>query len=275
MLKINSPIVSPNWLQEHLNELNLVILDATIKKVTTKTSISETFGRIKNTRFIALKTEFSDTTAEFPNTMLSPIAFSKAAQALGINNSSAIVVYDTVGIYSSARVWWMFKAMGHHNIAVLDGGLPAWTAAGFSVEKQQNYSESKGDFSANYNAAFFYTYRHMLDVITDSNKLILDARSTERFHGTVPEPRKGLRSGQIPNSNSLPYTKLLKDGKMRSKEELAILFTKILKTDKKLIFSCGSGITACVLALGAAIAGIKNTAIYDGSWTEWGSLYSE
>jgi len=263
-------LVSVSWLKQHIDDPNLVILDASIKNISSNTSL-----QIKNARFLDLKNEFSDTTAEFPNTMLSPEKFSEASRKLGINKDSIIVVYDAVGIYSSARIWWMFKAMDHQNIAVLDGGLPAWTTAGFPVEELQSYSGDLGDFTANYNSDFFYNYDHVLDATSDGNKLILDARSAERFNGIIPESRKGLRSGQIPNSKSLPYTKLLEGGKMKPKEALVKLFTDIAIEDKELVFSCGSGVTACVLALGAEIIGIKNTTVYDGSWTEWGALFRE
>jgi len=274
MLKVKHSLVSVDWLYQHIDESNLIILDASIKKVTS-TNVPTTSVQIKNARFLDLKNEFSDTSAEFPNTMLSPEKFSEAARKLGINKESTLVVYDSVGIYSSARVWWMFKAMGHQNIAVLDGGLPAWTTVGFPVEDHQTYSGKLGDFSADYNSEFFYNYDNVLDVIKDNNKLILDARATERFHGTVPEPRKGLRSGHIPNSKSLPYVMLQENGQMKTKEEIIKLFKSIDVTDKKLVFSCGSGITACVLALGAEISGIKSTVVYDGSWTEWGTLFLE
>ena len=264
-----NPLVSIDWLYQHINEPNLVILDASIKKAI------NTSKQIKNARFLGLKNKFSDTNAEFPNTMLSPVFFLEAARDLGINNDSVIVVYDSVGIYSSARVWWMFKAMGHCNVAVLDGGLPAWITAGFPIDKLQNYSGDKGDFSGDYNSEFFYNFDNVLDAIKDNNKLILDARSIERFNGTVPEPRKGLRSGHIPNSKSLSYALLQENGKMKSKEEITALFKEVTANDKKLIFSCGSGVTACILALGAELAGIRNTAVYDGSWTEWGALFSD
>ncbi len=274
MLKVDNLLVSVNWLYQHIDDHNLVILDASIKKISSNTAINTSL-QIKNTRFLDLKNEFSDISTEFPNTMLSPEKFSEAARKLGINKDSTLVVYDSVGIYSSARVWWMFKAMGHQSIAVLDGGLPAWITAGFSVEELQTYSGGLGDFLANYNSDFFYNYDNVLEAIKDDNKLILDARAAERFNGTVPEPRKGLRSGQIPNSKSLPYALLQENGKMKSKEEIAKLFIGVEVSDKTLVFSCGSGITACVLALGAELSGIKNTTVYDGSWTEWGTLFRE
>ena len=270
-----NPLISVDWLCQHIDDLNLIVLDATIKKGTPSDLIIKASRQIKNARFLDLKNKFSATKAEFPNTLPSLEIFSEAARELGINKNSIIVVYDSVGIYSSARVWSMFKAMGHHNIAVLDGGFPAWIAAAFPTEDVQEYSGNKGDFISDYNSTFFCNYNDVLDAITDANTLILDARAVARFNGTVPEPRKGLRSGHIPNAVSLPYATLQEGGKMKTKEELEKLFKRVEAADKKLIFSCGSGITACVLALGAEIIGIKNTTVYDGSWTEWGTLYNE
>ncbi len=273
MLKISSPLISIDWLSQNIDAPNLVILDATIKKVTTNDTSSEITEKqqIKNTRFLDIKNTFSDLSSEFPNTMLSPEKFTEAARQLGICNDSIIVVYDELGIYSSPRVWWMFKAMGHHNIAVLDGGLPEWKKAGLSLEKITEYIGEKSDFIANYNANYMNNYHDVSDAINDDTISILDARSENRFNGLEDEPRKGLRSGHIPNSINLPYSKLIENGKMKSKNELKTIFTELVKEENKIIFSCGSGITACILALGAEIAGLNNLSVYDGSWTEWGS----
>ena len=274
MFKIPTDLVSIHWLQEHLNESNLVILDATITRVT-DTEDYTTALKIENTRFLDIKNVFSDTESAFPNTLLSPEKFSEAAKGLGIDNNSVIVVYDAIGIYSSARVWWMFKAMGHQNIAVLDGGLPAWIRAGLFVEKLKLYTGEKGNFTATYNPDYFYKYKQIVEAINITEKRIIDARSSERFNGLVSEPREGLRSGHIPNSLNLPFKELQENEKLKSKEELNACFKPLANHQEELIFSCGSGITACILALAATIAGYKNLAVYDGSWTEFGTLYKD
>ncbi|HHC81153.1 MAG TPA: sulfurtransferase [Flavobacteriia bacterium] len=276
MLKLTSPLVSPKWLHQHINEPNLVLIDATIKKVTDTTdSENAPLEQLPKARFLDIKNTFSDTTAMFPNTMLSPQKFTMAARALGINASSAIVVYDALGIYASARVWYMFKAMGHQNIAVLNGGLPEWKKAGYSCEKRRNYAGGQGDFTAAYQPDFFCDFTKVQNAIKQEAAQILDARSSERFYGKVPEPRQGLRSGHIPTSKNLPYTALLENGILKDKKALQRQFNTFQKENTEFIFSCGSGITACILALGAEIARIKNIAVYDGSWTEWGSLVEE
>lgn len=280
-IRLHKPLISVDWLWQHFNASNLIILDASIQKVTqsksegsinssTQKSLQDL--RIKNARFFDLKSKFSDLTSEYPTTMPSLENFSKAARQLGINRDSAIVVYDELGIYSSPRVWWMFKVMGHENIAVLDGGLPEWQKAGLPCESKREYGDSEGDFTGNFRKDLMCDYKYVLNSINIESTLVIDARAENRFNATEPEPRAGLRSGHIPNSINLPYTELIKNGKMIVKEKLSENFSKYDTIHDRLVFTCGSGITACILALGAEIAGLKNNAIYDGSWTEWGSI---
>jgi len=269
-IEIVSPLVSVDWLNQNLDNPNIVIIDATMRKITWE-KLESSQLQIKNARFLDIKNIFSDISSPFPNMMLTPEKFQKEAQRIGINKDSIIVVYDTIGIYTSPRVWWMFKSMGHHNVAVLDGGFPEWIKVGFSMEKTSEDNSKSGNFIANYNATYFQNYSDVLNVI-NSDTIILDARSNDRFDGTKPEPRKGLRSGHIPSSINLPYSELQSNGKMKSKDELVEIFNPIIAKGSSATFSCGSGITACILALGAKIAGYKELSVYDGSWTEWGSL---
>ncbi len=268
-------LVSVNWLHNNLNVKNILILDATLKKATDKNTAVSLKKQLKNAHFFDIKTTFSEQNAPFPNTMLPSEMFQEKAQKLGINNDTAIVVYDDLGIYSSARVWWMFKSMGHTNIAVLNGGLPAWIKAGFEVENPSKRKEiiKKGDFKAHFNPSFFVDKNRVLKAISDDRIQILDARSFDRFYAKVPEPREGLRSGHIPSSKNVPYSSLLDEGFLKSSVEIKDKFTNLVTEKEQLIFSCGSGVTACVLALAATLVGYKNLAVYDGSWTEWGSLH--
>jgi thiosulfate/3-mercaptopyruvate sulfurtransferase len=273
LLQIDKPLVSVNWLCENLNATNLVVLNGTLPKVTASnsTEIIEEF-QIPNTRFFDLKKVFSVQGADFPNTVLPENDFENEAQKLGINKDSCIVVYDEYGIYSAPRVWWLFKSFGFENIAVLNGGFPEWKKEGFLVEQKSISHFSKGNFKSNYKSGLLVDSNLVLDSIEDSSIQILDARSAGRFNATAPEPRPEVRSGHMPNSKSLPYSSIISDGKMKSNKELKSLFNDVNSENRNMIFSCGSGITACVLALGATIAGYENLAVYDGSWTEWGSL---
>jgi len=272
-LKINKPLVSVNWLHQNIEATNLVVLNGTLSKVAVKKTIQKSETEcIPKARFFDIKKVFSIQGAKFPNTALGPEDFESKARALGINNDSCIVVYDEYGIYSAPRVWWLFKTMGFDNVAVLDGGFPAWKNKEFQVEEKQESNFVKGDFTVNYNAELLIDSNIVLNSLNDSTKQILDARSLGRFNSTEPEPRREIRSGHIPSSKSLPYSSLLNGPELKSKAELQQLFKEVNTEPKELVFSCGSGITACVLALGASVAEYEKLAVYDGSWTEWGSL---
>jgi thiosulfate/3-mercaptopyruvate sulfurtransferase len=257
---------------KNLDNQKLIIVDATIPKVTAiKEVSSDEKEQIKGAFFFDIQKTFSDENAPFPNTVLSSKAFEEKAQQLGINQDSCIVVYDDLGIYSSPRVWWMFQLMGFTNIAVLDGGLPAWNSKNYPVEKPINHPPKKGNFIATYQSEKIKCTADVLSSIKSDSFLIADARSKGRFLATEPEPRNDVKGGRIPNSVSLPYSEIVENNLMKSEEDLRAVFNKINPKNKDFIFSCGSGITASVLALGAEIAGIKNHSVYDGSWTEWGS----
>ncbi|MFD0863458.1 sulfurtransferase [Sungkyunkwania multivorans] len=264
------PLVSSEWLHQNIDMPNLVILDATIKKATSEGDDYFKGLQIPKARFIDIKGNFSDSQSAMPNTLPSPKAFTEAAQALGINKDSKIIVYDRLGIYAAPRVWWMFRAMGHEHIAVLDGGLPAWISEGFKTEASKTKTYESGDFIANFQDEMVVGLEEVLQNITTKRHSVLDARSSGRFHGTAPEPRADVKGGHIPNSINLPYTELLQDGKMKQVEELRAIFKSLKLPNTPRIYSCGTGITACIIMLAAALTGFSDHAIYDGSWTEWG-----
>ena len=198
--------------------------------------------------------------------------FEEKAQELGINKNTCIVVYDNLGIYSSPRVWWMFQLMGFKNIAVLNGGFPEWKSKKYPIETPKTHQPKKGNFKVNYQSEKIKFTKDVLEtIINTKNNLVVDARSKGRFFGTEQEPRKDVKSGHIPNSVSLPYSEIIENGKMKSDTDLKEIFKNINPKNKALIFSCGTGITASILALGLAILGKNNFAVYDGSWTEYGS----
>ncbi|MGK0365285.1 MAG: thiosulfate/3-mercaptopyruvate sulfurtransferase [Saprospiraceae bacterium] len=256
-------IVSTDWLQSHLDNPDLIILDATQEK--NKQDI-----QIKGARYFDIKKVFSDTNSAYPNMLADAVQFEKGCRVLGINKSSQIVVYDNVGIYTSPRVWWMFKTMGHENVAVLNGGLPVWRKHNFETENVQSRIYKTGDFAANFNQKNVKDFEFVKGNISNPNALVIDARSAGRFNGTTPEPRAGLRGGHIPKSVNIPFMDLLdEEGKYKSKEDLQKVFNSVISDDKPLIFSCGSGITACVVLLASEGVLENEKAVYDGSWTEW------
>lgn len=264
---LSSPLISVDWLNEHINNTNLVILDATINKL-----IDSNSTRIPNARFFDIKQKFSNISAPFPSTLPSEAQFQTEAQNLGINNDSIVVVYDDIGIYSSARAWWLFRVFGFKNVAVLDGGLPEWKLQNFKTESYQDETYTKGNFKAQFHSHLMTDFTGINKFIEDLDTLIIDARSEDRFQCLVDEPRAGLRRGTIPNSKNLPYTILLNGYKMKAKSELSNIFNNLVKDKTKFVFSCGSGITACILALAATICNYDNLIVYDGSWTEYGTL---
>lgn len=268
---MNKTIVSVKWLHKNLNDPNLIILDAS--QTENKQGIKTEFDgwQIPNARFFDLKNNFSKKNTEMPNMLPNPEGFETEVRKLGIKKSSKIVVYDNLGIYTSPRVWWMFKIMGHKNIAVLNGGLPEWVKNGFETEKIQNKKYPVGDFEATFKPILVKNMEDIKTNLKTKSAIVIDARSEGRFNGTAPDPRPTLKSGHIPNTINLPYTKVLNNGKLESKEKLVQIFSEIELDNNPLIFSCGSGITACILHL-AAEEVIKNEkAVYDGSWTEWAS----
>ena len=267
-----TPLVSVQWLKAHLDDPDLIVLDGSIPTVTDAGSTLSNL-RIPKARFFDIKSEFSEPNAPFPNTLPTVQHFEASAQKLGINNTSRIVVYDQKGIYSSARVWYMFKHFGHDQIAVLDGGLPEWQEQNGLVEpKDEVMDYAPGNFTSGKARDAFLFFKDILNIQERADYVILDARNADRFHGRVPEPRKGLRSGHIPKAVSLPYTQLLDGNCMKSQDELRHIFNTLAVSDKSMVYSCGSGITACVLALATVQSGQEMGKVYDGSWTEYGSL---
>lgn len=266
-IKHNMPLVSVNWLNANKDAANLIVLDATINKV-----INSDSKRILNARFFDIKKKFSDISAPFPSTLPSKEQFQTEAQNLGINNDACIVVYDDKGIYSSARVWWLFKVFGYDNVAVLDGGLPEWELNGFSVNNYKPETYSKGNIEFDFNSELMTNFEGVNQFSINENALIVDARSEQRFKCLVDEPREGLRRGTIPNSKNLPFTDLFEGNTLKSISKMSEIFSNLEIENKTLVFSCGSGITACVVALAATLCNYNNLIVYDGSWTEYGSL---
>jgi thiosulfate/3-mercaptopyruvate sulfurtransferase len=271
-LKLNTSIVSAAWLNENRTAPNLIILDASLKKVTDTTANNSKKLQIPGARFFDIKNEFSDVSGQFPNTFPNRNQFTKSAKKIGINKESAIVVYDDRGIYSSPRAWWLFKSFGHHNVAVLDGGLPHWLEAGYEVHGYEQHKGELGDFEAEYIDGSMQFFKDILKELEQSEKLIIDARAKDRFNGLIPEPRKNLRSGHIPGASNMHFEALLNGYSLKNQQELKALFKTINPNQKSMIFSCGSGITACILALAAEVSGYDDLSVYDGSWTEYGTI---
>ncbi|RMB62953.1 sulfurtransferase [Dokdonia sinensis] len=254
-------LVSVDWLRNNLYNDHLIVLDASADYDETQT--------IHGARHFDIKNTFSDLNNPLPNSFPSPEIFEKGCQNLGINTSSHIVVYDNKGIFTSPRVWWMFKTFGHDAVSVLDGGLPSWRASGYSVIQGTNESVERGNFKAQLDPRRIATFENIQANIRSQDSILIDARSSGRFRGTAPEPRPQLKSGQIKNSINLPYTEVLEDGKYKSNAQLQDIFSELPIAGKSPIFSCGSGITACIILLAYDLISEGSKTVYDGSWTEW------
>ena len=213
----------------------------------------------------------ADQQTSLPHMLPAAAQFAEQVGALGIGTGDLVVVYDTRGVISAARVWWTFRAMGHDRVAVLDGGLPLWRAEGRPVESAHRAARPRR-FKAQLRPALVRTLEQMRDNVEARREQVLDARSRGRFAGTEPEPRAGLRGGHIPKSLNLPYDAMYRpDGTFLPREELRRRFESSgLDLERPVVTTCGSGVTASVLALGLHAIGAKAVAVYDGSWSEWG-----
>ncbi|MFH9618484.1 sulfurtransferase [Streptomyces pratensis] len=259
------PLVDAAWLADRLTTPGAVVLDASVG------SHREAGRRIPGARRFDIEGAMSDHAVTLPHTMPQAEEFAAEMRALGVSGTDTVVVYDTAGIYSSARAWWMLRAMGFDRAAVLDGGLPAWEAAGFPVEElAPGGAERAGDFTARPRPGALVGSDAVVEALADPQTAVLDARSRERFAGTAAEPRPGLRCGHMPGAVNLPFGAVQRDGRMLPAEELRPVFDAAAGSRRRLVVSCGSGVTACVLALGAELAGYADVSVYDGSWSEWG-----
>ena len=266
------PLVSSSWLSEHLNDPDLIILDSSPITNVNKKASENTGLCIPNARLFDLKNNFSDKSIDLPNMLPSPESFETECQKLGVNQNSKIVVYDNLGIYTSPRVWWMFKVMGHQNIMVLDGGLPDWMATGRPTTPINEEQYESGNFKANFEQERVKDYHFILANTKAHDNIVIDTRSSGRFSGTAQEPREGLRSGHIPNTLNLPFEDVLENGKYKSTEALTELFKAQPIDDNSIVYSCGSGLTACIVLLASEMVLPNKTLLYDGSWTEWAQL---
>ncbi len=268
------PLVTVQWLHLFMNHPLIKIVEAKMKPIGAPENW-ESGHKIPGAVQMDINADFSILDTELPHMMPSEEHFAQSAKKLGINHDSIVIVYDQVGTYGSPRGWWMFRAMGHRKVFVLDGGLPAWQNAEYETEEAQWPEVPSGNFEAMVDKSLFYKSDDILSIIGKATHQIMDARSKGRFDATAPEPRPGLRGGHIPGSVCLPFQEVQDGIYMKSVEELKAIFEPFSIGDKQLVMSCGSGVTASIIALAAELAEYSNPAVYDGSWAEWGMQNEE
>lgn len=267
------PLVTSEWLLDHLGEPDLVIVDASwyLPSAGRDGEAEYLAGHIPGAVFWDLD-GLSDPASTLPHTMPDPEWLAGRVGQLGIGTHDRVVVYDGSGVLMTApRVWWMLRALGHQTVAVLDGGLAGWVARGGALESGRSV-RAPAVFAVRPPLAGFVTLDQVREAVAAGSPRLVDARSPGRFTGDEPEPRPGLRSGHVPGSRSLHYASLVSaDGSMLPPEELDRRFRAAgVDPDAPVITTCGSGVTACVLALALEVAGHGGPRVYDGSWTEWG-----
>ncbi len=267
------PVVSTAWLGEHLGEPGLRVVDATWYLPTLQRDARAEFreAHIPGAVYFDIDA-IADRESKLPHMLPDAAAFGAAAGSLGIGNGDRVVAYAGKHLSASARVWWTFRVFGHDRVAVLDGGFPRWREEGRPVEAGEA-RPTAGRFTARFRPELVASLEGVRRNLETRRAQILDARSAGRFAGTEPEPRPGLRGGHIPGSLSLPYDRLFRreDGTLLPAGDLRRLFEGAgVEPGRPVVTTCGSGVTACVLALGLHLAGRQDVALYDGSWAEWG-----
>jgi len=265
-------LVSTDWLADHLRDRNLTVVDGSYFLPMQQRDAHAEYrgGHIPGAVFFDIEA-VSDHSTELPHMLPGPTQFGEVVGSLGIGDGDTVVVYDSVGLYSAARVWWTFRLFGAKKVYILDGGLPKWKSEGRPLETGDAERAAR-KFTAEMNVGAVALLDDMRMAQTDDSIQIVDARSPERFAGTAPEPRPDLRSGHMPRSFNVPFGRLIENGHLAPRARIEAAFTEAgVDLDKPIITSCGSGVTAAILTFALESIGKEPKGLYDGSWAEWAS----
>ena len=272
-LQLPDSLVSVTWLRQHLEHPDLIIFDASWHMPATgRDAFSEwQQEHIPGARFFDFDGRICDPDSDLPHMMPEADLFTRELQLLGLRQDSVVVVYDVMGMFSSPRAWWMLRSMGCENVALLDGGLVAWDEADYPIESLAEEPEYQpGDFISRMDRASIADAAEVLAALDNDSVCVLDARPEPRFSGATEEPRPGLRRGHMPGALNLPFAEVFKHGLLKPRDELREIIAPLIADSERTICSCGSGVTACIIAFAAEYVGYNNLAIYDASWCEWG-----
>ena len=266
--------VSTQWLAEHLNAPDVVVMDASwhLPPEGRNPKAEYLEEHIPGALFFDID-DLSDDKSSLPHMLPQPEKFASRMRRMGIGDGNRVVVYDTRGLFSAARAWWMFRVFGHDDVAILDGGLPKWKAENRPLDFDEPRPRQERHFSARLQTNMVCDKDDISAVSNTGSRQIVDARSAPRFAGEEKEPRPGLRSGHIPGSRNVHYASLLNsDGTVKDKQTIKDLFSEAgINLAQPVTTSCGSGVTAAILTLALEMTGHRDLVLYDGSWTEWGS----
>jgi thiosulfate/3-mercaptopyruvate sulfurtransferase len=274
MTQLKSPMVSVEWLAQRLGTQNLIILDATFFMPAQGRHAAKDYAvaHIPGAQFFDIDA-IADPASDLPHMLPNATDFALFAAGMGIGAATTVVIYDANHFMASARAWWTFRVFGHDRVFVLDGGLARWNDRGLPLSSAV-VTHDRAIFDSCFRPNLVYSLNHMLELLVATDKTqIVDARSAGRYAGSEPEPRTGLRSGHIPGSHNLPFSQLIDANSHRLKPQALLLRAFLdagIDPQRLVVATCGSGVTASILALALYCLGNHDVAVYDGSWSEWG-----
>jgi thiosulfate/3-mercaptopyruvate sulfurtransferase len=266
-------LISTDWLSQHLSDPNVIVLDGSYYLANAKRDAQAEFlaGHIPGAQRFDIDA-VSDKSNPLPHMLPAPEQFAAQVGALGAGDRMTIVLYDGIGLYGAARVWWTFRVFGAEQVFILDGGMPKWKAEGRPLETGPARPRAAKVFTAKFNRALVASIDDVQKVLLDKTAQVVDARAADRFRGEAPEPRAGLRGGHMPGSFNVPFGEVLHDGRLAAHDKIAAAFKQAgVDLDKPVVTSCGSGVTASILSFAIEALGKQPGRVYDGSWSEWGA----